>query len=61
MGVFEEFPLHQANKYTNTTNNGRLMTGKKAELPMTHSLRIFDILELKFNPFKFVLFMELTF
>ena len=31
-----------------------------AGLPTTHSLRIFDALELKFTPFKFVLYVELT-
>ena len=30
------------------------------ELPMTHSLRVFDALEPKFIPFKFVLCVELT-
>ena len=30
-------------------------------LPMMHGLRVFDTLEPKLNPFKFVLFVELTF
>ena len=32
----------------------------KARLQMMHGLRVFDALELKFTPFKFVLRMEMT-